>query len=207
MLTDIAVRTTYLAALLLVVSFLGAPLTTAAQSTATVSVTWDPVPDLDVAGYRVYYGGKTRTYTNTVEVTKPNIVAIISGLTFDAPYFFAVTAFNQLGLESDYSVEVAYTPPAPASELAVIPNGPLKARLRFTIAGTLPKTFRVYTNAVAAFTATATASPVTVDLPVLASGLVYTAQVGLLDTTGVEQSRSAPITFKFPGVVVNPRRN
>lgn len=191
----------------LVASFLGAPLTTAAQSTATVSVTWDPSPDQDVAGYRVYYGGKTRTYTNTVEVIKPNTVAIVGGLTFDAPYFFAVTAFNQLGLESDYSIEVAYTPPAPASELTVIPNGPLKARLRFAVSGTLPKTFRVYTNSVAAFTSIATASPVTVDLPALAAGIAYTTQVGLLDTTGVEQSRSAPATFKFPGVVVNPRRN
>jgi len=34
----------------------------------TVTVSWDPVSDADLAGYKVYYGTSSGTYPNVVDV-------------------------------------------------------------------------------------------------------------------------------------------
>jgi hypothetical protein len=63
----------------------------------------------DIAGYTLYYGTASRNYsfsTNTGNVTN---------FTIDLPkgetYFFAVTAYNNLALESDFSPEISYSLP------------------------------------------------------------------------------------------------
>jgi hypothetical protein len=82
-----------------------------AQARVSVTLAWDTDPDSVAAGYNVYYGTASRTYTqrtpagNTNQVTIPNLV---SGVT----YFFAVTAVDAAGLESDYSGEIVFTPPS-----------------------------------------------------------------------------------------------
>ncbi|MBN9691338.1 MAG: host-nuclease inhibitor Gam family protein [Verrucomicrobia bacterium] len=72
---------------------------------ANVGLTWDPNTEADLGGYRVYYGPASRSYTNVVNVGRTN-VARVTGLLDGAAYFFAVTAYNTNGLESDYSNEV-----------------------------------------------------------------------------------------------------
>ncbi|MGD0614730.1 MAG: Ig-like domain-containing protein, partial [Verrucomicrobiota bacterium] len=72
---------------------------------------WDPSPDTNVVGYNVYYGVASRTYTNIVDVGDVTN-ATISGLVEGTTYYFAVTAYNILGMESAYSAEVSYTVPA-----------------------------------------------------------------------------------------------
>jgi hypothetical protein len=76
----------------------------------SVSLAWSPSPDTNVVGYRVYYGVASRTYTNMVDVGAATN-ATISGLVEGSTYYFAATAYNILGLESDYSAEVFYTVP------------------------------------------------------------------------------------------------
>lgn len=75
---------------------------------ASISLTWDNNPETDLGGYRVYYGPATRSYTNYQNVGKTNICTV-TNLVDNASYFFAVTAFNTNGLESDYSNEVRLT--------------------------------------------------------------------------------------------------
>lgn len=67
---------------------------------------WDPNPETDLAGYRIYWGPTTRGYTNsaTFGKTTTNEVILPSGV-----YFFAVTAYATNGLESDYSNEITIT--------------------------------------------------------------------------------------------------
>ena len=80
-----------------------------------VTLAWDPVQDANIAGYRIYYGGESRGYTNVVEVGNTN-VATLDGLAAGVTYYLAATVFNQMGLESDLSTELTYqVPPAEVS--------------------------------------------------------------------------------------------
>ncbi|MCL5096602.1 MAG: fibronectin type III domain-containing protein [Candidatus Omnitrophica bacterium] len=83
------------------------------MGTQKVSLAWDANDEADIAGYMVHYGAQSRQYTQTVDVG--NITsATISNLVERATYYFAVTAYNSSGLESDFSNEVSYDVPAPA---------------------------------------------------------------------------------------------
>ena len=77
---------------------------------STLTLAWDTNPDPTVAGYRVYFGVVSRTYTNIVPVANTNAVTI-TGLVPQVTYYFAATAFTTTGLESPYSAEASYTVP------------------------------------------------------------------------------------------------
>ena len=72
----------------------------------SVTLAWDPNSEPDLAGYKFYYGGQTRSYTNVVDVSKVT-TNTVTGLAQGETYFFAVTAYNTSGLESDVSKESA----------------------------------------------------------------------------------------------------
>ena len=79
---------------------------------ASVTLTWDPpTPSSGVAGYNLYYGAASRTYTNAVRTAAGGTSATITNLVPGATYFFAVTSSDTMGLESDYSGEASYTVP------------------------------------------------------------------------------------------------
>ena len=73
-----------------------------------LTLTWDANPDTNTMGYIVYYGGQSLTYTNAIDVGMVR-TAVIPGLATNIQYFFAVTAYNARGLESDFSAELVYT--------------------------------------------------------------------------------------------------
>lgn len=76
-----------------------------------VSLAWNPNPEPDIAGYILYYGSASRTYpqsTNVGNVTTATVQGLLDGSTV----YFAVTAVNTAGLESDYSSEVSATLPS-----------------------------------------------------------------------------------------------
>ena len=104
-----------------------------------ITVAWDANSEPDLAGYKVYWGTESGTYTNdsgllgletTYRFTLPD-----DGLT----YYIVVTAIDTSKLESDYSNEVntktdpideyLYMPPAKPSNLKravyqhVLPDG------------------------------------------------------------------------------------
>ena len=72
-----------------------------------VTLAWDPNSEPDLGGYIVYYGVRSRLYTNAINVG--NVTTnTVTGLVEGVLYYFAVTAYNTHGLESDYSDEVTY---------------------------------------------------------------------------------------------------
>lgn len=85
-----------------------------AHSGPAVTLTWDPPttnadgsPLTDLAGYKVHYGTATGAYTKTVDVhnvTTHRVEDLAPGT-----YYFAVTAYDLSGNESDYSNEVHKT--------------------------------------------------------------------------------------------------
>jgi hypothetical protein len=78
----------------------------------SVTLAWDPSADTNVVGYNIYYGVASRTYTNHIDVGN-TLTATVSNLVEGTTYYFAATAYNGLGMESDYSNETSWTAPWP----------------------------------------------------------------------------------------------
>lgn len=80
-------------------------------SAYSVTLSWYPpttkadgTPLTDLKGYKVYYGTQSRDYDNKVNVgnvTTYNVTNLASGIN----YYFAVTAYDKSGKESEYSNE------------------------------------------------------------------------------------------------------
>jgi hypothetical protein len=86
------------------------------------ALNWERSSSPEVAGYRVYYGTACGNYTHSVTVgnlTTNTIPGLASGVT----YFFAVTAYDTNGLESNFSNESSYVPGIPAVQLRPAPAG------------------------------------------------------------------------------------
>jgi hypothetical protein len=80
------------------------------HGTQTVQLGWDTPQDPTVTGYFLYYGTACGTYTNQID-TGTNTMTVVSGLQEGQTYYFAVTAYNSDGVESDFSSEVTYITP------------------------------------------------------------------------------------------------
>ncbi|MFO1487335.1 MAG: fibronectin type III domain-containing protein [Verrucomicrobiota bacterium] len=101
-------------ALVVVLAALGALCQSAASAQVTVTLRWDPSPSATVGGYRIYYGGGSGLYTNTV--TAGNVTVLkLNGLEEGRTYFFVVSAYDATGYESDFSNEASYTTPTLSS--------------------------------------------------------------------------------------------
>ena len=81
-----------------------------ADPAANVVLAWDTPASSGVVGYKIYWGAESRCYTNLVTTT--NLTATITNLQRGITYYFAATACTASGLESEFSNEVSYTPPA-----------------------------------------------------------------------------------------------
>src|SRR4051812_43058994 len=130
------------------------------QAQSSVTLAWNPVTNSPVTGYRLYRGTTSHAYianTNAGCSTQATLTGLIAGVT----NYFAVTAYNASGVESDYSTEVAYvivvtntSPPvitlsgpvngstytAPATislSAAVTPNSHVVSKVQFYANGSL----------------------------------------------------------------------
>ena len=84
-------------------------LLTAQSPTAQVTLAWDDSPSAEVAGYLLYYGIQSRTYTASIDVGMATTYTI-TGLPSGQTYYFAVTAYDSTGdAESDFSDEIFTT--------------------------------------------------------------------------------------------------
>ena len=87
---------------------------TSTATEVTARLNWDPSSDTNTAGYYVYYGKQPSgefgscSYEQSQPVETPP--ATITGLEPNTPYYFAISAFNEV--ESPCSIEVMMvTPP------------------------------------------------------------------------------------------------
>jgi Fibronectin type III domain len=83
----------------------------------SVPLAWNASADPNVAGYKIYYGTVSQTYTNSVDVGNVTSV-VIPGLVAGTTYYFAATTYTAAGVESQFSNEASYTttnavPPPP----------------------------------------------------------------------------------------------
>jgi hypothetical protein len=86
---------------------------------SSVMLAWDPSVSPAIAGYRVYQGTNSHAYTTTISAgaaTQTTLAGLNSGVT----YFFAVTAYDTSGLESDFSSEVSYTPNGATNQTGLV---------------------------------------------------------------------------------------
>jgi hypothetical protein len=74
---------------------------------AQLSLTWDPSGDSDVAGYKVYYGTQSGTYTEVIDAGN-STTCTIPDLAVGTTYYIAATAYDSYGYESGYSNELDY---------------------------------------------------------------------------------------------------
>lgn len=72
---------------------------------AQIKLAWDPNTESEVAGYRIYYGTSSKSYSGSVDVG--NVTSYhLTGLNKGETYYISVTAYNTSGIESSYSGEV-----------------------------------------------------------------------------------------------------
>ena len=71
----------------------------------SVTLAWDPNPENDITGYILYYGRTAGTYNRLQTVTDTTATVGVRG---NRTTYFAVTAFNADGVESDLSAEVQW---------------------------------------------------------------------------------------------------
>ena len=81
-----------------------------------LSFSWTPNAEAHLAGYKIYYGTESRNYSVSINVGSPAIVDgkviyTVKDLPEGNTLYFAATAYDVDGLESDYSEEVICTCP------------------------------------------------------------------------------------------------
>ena len=99
------VSSRFLRAALAVLVLLPALLLPDTASPAEVTLQWYHSPSAAVIGYKLYFGTASREYTDSVDVgyvTEHTFSTLADG----AVYFFAATAYDPYGNESEYSNEV-----------------------------------------------------------------------------------------------------
>jgi fibronectin type 3 domain-containing protein len=83
-------------------------LTLSATVAGTASLTWNANTDSDLAGYKVYQGTSSGTYTAPVgTIPKGTTSYTVTGLQTGTTYFFIITAYDSAGNESLHSNEVS----------------------------------------------------------------------------------------------------
>src|SRR5687768_7577422 len=98
----------------------------AMASAQTVPLAWDPVADPSVAGYVVYVGTQSGTYSETHDAGNRTSFSYVLGRT-GPTYYFAVAAYSSSGAIGPRSAELRWTgagPLAPSAATATDPASP-----------------------------------------------------------------------------------
>ena len=88
------------------------------SNNGTALLSWTPPTEntdgselQDLAGYKIYYGPSSGNYCNSITI----LIADSASLSYlvedlaNSGWYFVMTAFNSVGIESDYSEEVSKT--------------------------------------------------------------------------------------------------
>ena len=109
-------------------------------ATQSVVLEWNPSVDPSVVGYKIYCGGASGTYTNMANVGNVTS-ATVAGLVANVTYYFAATAYDNLGQESVFSTEISYLVPAapPSVQIRSAPGG----QFILTVSGSTGFTYEI----------------------------------------------------------------
>ena len=80
------------------------------RAAVIAAIAWDPNTEPDVAGYRLHCGTSSHNYSVMIDVG-PQTSGQVPNLQRGKTYYFAVTAYNSEGTQSDFSEEISYTVP------------------------------------------------------------------------------------------------
>lgn len=85
-----------------------------AASTASITLGWVPPaqnsdgsPITDLAGYKIRYGKTSSDYTQTIALANAGLTRYVVDNLTSGTYYFAITAYNSLGIESAMSGEIS----------------------------------------------------------------------------------------------------
>jgi hypothetical protein len=85
-------------------------------TSSSVSLAWTPPTEnsdgttlTDLKGYKIHYGTKSQTYTNTVSVENPGLTRFEIDSLPSGKLYIAMTAYNAAGTESSLSKEISVT--------------------------------------------------------------------------------------------------
>ncbi len=97
---------------LITVLFAILPLTVAHSTDLTLG--WLPNSEVNLQGYKVYYGTESHYYSTDIDVGNPPpvkglITVKIIGLIPYTTYYFSVTSYNDQGVSSELSPELTWT--------------------------------------------------------------------------------------------------
>ena len=89
---------------------------------------WWPSTDDTLAGYKILYGTSSHTYTQTIDIGKPERAAngriyyTVNGLVTGTKYYFTIRAYDSSGTESPDAQEVVITAGKPKPPAPVVTN-------------------------------------------------------------------------------------
>jgi hypothetical protein len=88
---------------------------------ASVDLEWDPNTEPQLAGYKIYWGTSSGNYAFSKNVGNTTS-STITGLDEGKTYYFAATAYDGAGTESNYSNQITYTIPLSDSDGDGVPD-------------------------------------------------------------------------------------
>ncbi|MBN1155932.1 fibronectin type III domain-containing protein, partial [candidate division KSB1 bacterium] len=172
-----------------------------------LNLSWDPNTEVDLAGYKVYYGLTSRNYTNSIDVGDHNSY-IVRNLTEGSRYYLAVTAYDESRNESDYSEEVSavvkvidVTPPNPPSITDATLDDINKVTLTWNISPDADVVgYKVYygTSSHNYTQAILVGNSTNYTTPTLTEGLTYFFSVTAYDNSNNESNHSSEVSVTVP---------
>ncbi len=108
-----------------IISFLLIFLTfqTSISFAAQIRMTWDPNPEPNVAGYKIFYGTASKTYEKSIDVGKKTDYTI-TGLSAGKRYYLALKTYDAANHESELSNEIIAVATEAATDRTPLPATP-----------------------------------------------------------------------------------
>ncbi len=202
------VRRIGLGASWLVCSLVLATVSLATAGSSSVTLAWDPSPGPDIVGYTIYLGTNSGNYSTSVYVGNATS-ATLSNLVAGATYFFAATATDSSGLESEFSNEVSYTVPT-----VVVPPIPLSIQISSAASSSVNLAwdpnpgqdiarYTVYlgTSSGNYSTSISVGNTASARISNLVAGVTYFFAATATDSSGLESELSNEVTYTVPAVL------